>query len=197
MIKRSTWIVLVVLVVVVAGYFVVKSRPPKAGEPTPTAQGTNVLIPQSEGTLQSVQIVDAEGNKFRMQRDMNKTWVITSPTQAEADQSKVGAAIVQINALRIVTALDTPPDPAATLLNNPADTVIVTLDTGAEHTIEIGGLTPTSSGYYVRFDKKKVYVISQTAIDSLLNLIKTPPYPDTPTPAVTDTPVSTAVTPTP
>jgi hypothetical protein len=188
MIKRPTWILLGVLVVVVGAYFALKNRPSKAGEATPTAQGNTFLITPADGNLQSIQIVDAKGTKFRMQRDLNNTWVITAPTTAEADQSQAGAAQTQVGALKIITVLDTPPDPGATLLTTPVDTIDLTFDSGRDHKIEVGGLTPTSSGYYVRMDGSKVYVVSQDGIDSLLNLLKSPPYPPTPTPEAAGTP---------
>jgi hypothetical protein len=188
MIKRPTWILLGVLVIVVGAYFAIKNRPPKAGEATPTAQGNSYLITPADGNLQSIQIVDAKGTKFRMQRDLTKTWVITAPSNGEADQAQAGAAQTQVGALRIIITLDTPPDPGATHLAAPADTIDLTFDSGREHKIEVGGLTPTSSGYYVRFDGTKVYVIAPDGIEALLNLVKSPPFPPTATPQIAETP---------
>ena len=55
-------------------------------------------------------------------------------------------------------------------------------------------MTPTSSGYYVRFDGGKIYVIEQSGIDALLNLLTAPPFPATATPVAT---AETTSTPTP
>ncbi len=197
MVRRSTWILLAILVLVVGAYFFTKNRPFKTGEPTPTAQGNSYLITSADGTLQSLQIADSEGNKVRIQRDLSKKWVITAPTPAEADQGAAGAAETQVGALLIVATLDTPPDAAATGLATPADTIDLAFDSGIQHKLEVGSLTPTSSGYYVRFDGNKVYVISKNGIDSLLNLLKSPPYPPTPTPEFTNTPVPETASPTP
>ncbi len=59
----------------------------------------------------------------------------------------------------------------------------MTFVSGVSHKIEVGNLTPTSSGYYVRFDGGKIYVIEQSGIDALLNLLTTPPFPATATPS--------------
>ena len=56
---------------------------------------------------------------------------------------------------------------------------------GTSHKIEIGSMTPTGSGYYVRYDAGTVYVISKSGIDALLNLLTAPPYPATETPSPT------------
>ena len=64
----------------------------------------------------------------------------------------------------------------------PADTMELGFVNGANHKIEVGNLTPTSSGYYVRFDGGKIYVIEKSGIDALLNLLTAPPFPATATP---------------
>ena len=197
MVKRSTWILLVILALVVGAYFLIKNRPAKPGQATPTAIGDTYLVTQSDGTLQSLQIDDAQGHTVRMQRDLTKVWVVTAPTNTEADQSLASAAETQVGALRIVTMLNTPPDLSTIQLIKPAYTIELAFTNGNQHKIEVGGLTPTSSGYYVRYDGGKVYVISQDGIDAILNLLKSPPYPPTATPAPTDTPATETTTPTP
>ncbi len=197
MIRRSTWLVLLLLAVVVGAYYYLKGHPLKSSQPTPTAQGNTYLITPADGTLQSLEIADAEGNQVRMQRDLSKKWVVTAPKTAEADQGLAGAAETQVGALLIVATLDSAPDPSATGLATPADTIDLTFDTGKAHKLEVGGMAPTKSGYYVRFDSTKVYVISKDGIDSLLNLLKSPPFPPTPTPEFTNTPPVGSATPTP
>ncbi len=129
-----------------------------------------------------------------MQRDLSKTWVVTAPTQGVADQGLAGAAESQVGALRIVTILDTPPAPSTIGLDVPAYTMILGFSGGVSHKIEVGNLTPTSSGYYVRFDGGNIYVISQSGIDALTNLVVAPPFPATPTPLAT---AESTMTPTP
>jgi hypothetical protein len=190
MIKRSTWILLAILALVLAAYFFIKNNPSKSSQTTPTAQSDTYLFTPANGTLQSLQISDAQGNMVRMQRDLTKVWVITAPTNATADQGLAGAAETQVGALRIITSLDTSPDLSAINLATPGYTIEVTFDNGTQHKLEVGSLTPTSSGYYVRYDGSKIMVISQSGIDSLLNLLKSPPYPPTPTPVTTETPTA-------
>ncbi len=122
---------------------------------------------------------------FQMQRDFSKTWVITAPSTGIADQALAGAAETQVGALRIVTTLDPAPEAGAVGLVHPAFTFELGFVSGANHKLEIGDLTPTSSGYYVRYDGAKTLVIGQAGIDALLKLLTAPPFPTTATPSAT------------
>lgn len=202
MIKRSTWIMLVILALVVAVYFVLKNRATSTSAlATPTSQGSNFLITLSDGTLQVIRITDTKNNIFQMQRDSSGTWGITLPTLGNADQSLAGAAETQVGALRIVTTLDISLNLSDAGLSTPSDTIELTFDNDLKHIIQVGNLTPTGSGYYVNFDTGKLYVVSQAGIDALLKLLTAPPFPatETPVPTVqeTATPTLMIVTPTP
>ena len=192
MVKRSTWILLVILALAVGAYFLIENHASKVKALTPTATGGSFLITQAEGVLQSLHIVDNKGNNFQMQRDLSKSWVITAPTSGAADQGLAGAAETQVGSLSIVAKLNPLPDLNAVGLAVPADIIDLVFVNGTSHRIEVGNLTPTSSGYYVRFDGKEIFVIEQSGIDSLLNLLKSPPFPATatpvPTPETTSTP---------
>ena len=120
MVKRPTWILLAILALAVAAYFLIKNQPSKATTLTPTATGGSYLITQSYGVLQSLQISDNKGDNFQMQRDLSKSWVITAPTSGAADQGLAGAAETQIGALSIVTILSSPPALSAVGLAAPA-----------------------------------------------------------------------------
>jgi hypothetical protein len=166
-------------------YFIIKANPSKPTVSTPTAAGDTFLVTQSDGVLQSLQVYDGKNHNFQMQRDLSKTWVITAPTSGVADQALAGAAETQVGALRIVTTLDPSPEAGSVGLDHPAYILELGFVNGASHKIEVGNLTPTSSGYYVRYDSAKISVISQSGIDALLKLLSTPPFPVTVTPPLT------------
>jgi hypothetical protein len=191
MVKRSTWLLLVILALVVGAYYILMKHPSKTTEPTPTATVNSFLLTQADGVLQSLRIYDQGGSTFQMQRDLSEIWVITAPTSGVADQALAGAAETQISALRIVTILETQPDPDSIGLASPVDILELGFASGTSHKIEIGNLTPTGSGYYVRYDDEKIYVISQSGIDAVLNLLTAPPYPATETPFPTTESINT------
>ncbi len=188
MVKRSTWIVLAILALAVGVYFLLKNQPLKAKTISPTPTGGSYLITKADGVLQSLFISDNKGNTFKMQRDLSKSWVITAPTSGAADQGLASAAETQVGALSIVTILNSPPALSAVGLAVPFHTMELGFVSGTSHKIEIGDLTPTGSGYYLRFDGGKIYVIEKSGLDAVLNLLTAPPFPATATPDTTSTP---------
>jgi hypothetical protein len=194
MVRRPTWILLVILALVVGAYTLMKSQSSIGNKETPSQISTIYLITQADGVLQKLRIVDNKGNNFQMQRDLSKTWVITSPKSGVADQGLAGAAEAQVAALRVVTILENPPDASTIGLGDPADTMDLEFINGTKHTIEVGYITPTNSGYYIRFDKSNIYIIEQSGIAALLTLLASPPYPPTETPSPTVESTSTPTT---
>ena len=83
-------------------------------------------------------------------------------------------------------------------LDPPAYVLTVYLKSGTKHVLEIGDKTPSESGYYTRFDGKRLLVVELSSIEGLTLMADNPPYQVTPTPSplpVTMTPE--AVTPYP
>jgi len=197
MIKRSTWILLAVLALFIGAYFYLKAHPLQlsAPTPTPTATESSFLITKEDDTLTKVVITDAQGNTFQMGRDAAGNWAITQPELAAADQSQAEAAETQLFALKVVTTLETSPSPDAIGLDPAADTISLEFSSSRQQILEVGGLTPTSSGYYVQLEDK-IYVVSQYSIDAVVKLLQNPPYLATPTPVpATETPIPAIATP--
>ena len=201
MIKRTTWVLLFILALVVFAFFVIKNHSANSTEATPTLQGSNFLVTQADGPLKSLRISDLQNHSVQIQRDINGMWIVTQPASGTADQSLATAAETQVSALRIVTTLDNQLPLVEAGLNSPAYAIELTFVDGGKHVIQVGMLTPTNSGYYVRFDGGNLYVVSRPGIDALLNLLSSPPFPATetsmPTSAETITPAVETAKPTP
>ena len=96
--------------------------------------------------------------------------------------------------------IDTVPDidPKIVGLEDPEYVLTVKFTGGGERTVEVGVITPTESGYYVRDTAGKVVIVSRSAIDALLELLTNPPYLETLTPSPaspeTGTPVGATAT---
>jgi hypothetical protein len=117
-------------------------------------------------------------------------WALELPIQAEANQGLAEAAATQVSALKSISPINA--DPEIFGLKNPAFTITIEFKGGAKHTLEVGDSTPTQSGYYVRVDKDKMMIADLSGIESLLQLVSSPPYLNTPTPTAlppTPTPV--------
>jgi hypothetical protein len=103
------------------------------------------------------------------------------PEEAAADQGSVEAVASQVATMQI---LDRVPGlaPDAVGLDGPDYTISFQFTSGVERIIEVGVLTPTESGYYVRGENGEIVIVSRSALDSLLGLLTTPPYALTETP---------------
>lgn len=210
MVKRPTWILLFTLALVIGAYFYLKSQPLKSSAPTPTALGTRYLIPKGDDLVTIIHVVDAQGNSLQMGRDATGNWAImvgqsptiTQPKLAAADQSQAEAAETQLFALSVLTTLETSPSLDVIGLNPPAYTISLEFSSNRQQVLKVGALTPTGSGYYVQLEDK-IYVISQSSIEAVLELLKNPPYAATPTPVpvmvatatITETPIPATATP--
>ena len=182
MIKRSTWIVLLLLVLVIGAYFFLKSRPLTSTAPTPTTLGNTYLLSVADDKLVSLRITSSDQRVTLVERDSGGNWKVSLPIAEDADQSKAEEAETQIGALQIVLKLETSPDLSAIGLDRPAYTIALKFQSGAQHTLEVGNQTPTGSGYYVRYDQGSIYVLSSDGIGSLIALVDLPPYAPTSTP---------------
>jgi len=186
MIKRSTWITLVLFVIAIAGYVILKGHGSSSlAAPTATEVSYKYLINSTDGTLVSLRIYDSNYHVVQLQRDSTGTWIVIQPMSSPADQSLAGAAESQVGALKILSTINTQLSLKEIGLDFPAYTMQFAFSGGKKHIIEVGLSSPVGTGYYVRFDAGGIYVISKDGIDSLVNLLSSPPYPATETPVPT------------
>jgi hypothetical protein len=193
--KRTSWILLILLGIAVGVYFLIKYRAEiKTTEPTETPVTTSYLAQEIDGTLISIRIFDNDYHIVVMQRNQDGFWEITLPTPGTADQALVSEAETQLNALKTVSRIGQVVSLDDFGLTHPAYIIKMVYSNNAEHKIDIGDSTPTGSGYYIQLDDGEVYVVSQYSLDAILGMLSNPPYPATATPTPTleqPTPTST------
>jgi hypothetical protein len=125
---------------------------------------------------------------------------LIEPERAAADPGSAEAAASQVTTMRI---LDRLPEiaPEAVGLDSPEYVVTVRFIGGVERIAQIGVITPTESGYYVRDANGGIVIVSRSSVDALLRLLTNPPYLETPTPLPStpeaDTPSNETATPQP
>jgi hypothetical protein len=196
--KRFTWIILLVFLIGISVLLFLKYRPVKdtaeAGTPTPTTAPTWYLFNSNNNlALTSIRIYDKQYHIVLLERPAGGLWIVSLPTPNPAEQSQAEAAATQITALVIKDTIASSVPTDILGLDFPQYTIKVNFQTIGQHKLEIGNKTPTSSGYYVRYDDGPIYIIDANGIDSILNLLTTPPYLPTETPV----PAATIATPTP
>ena len=203
MIRRSTVVYIVLLLALAGAYYYLNNRNKTADiEVTvePSSEVAQVyLFTAQDGTPSSIRIESKAGQTVEIARGADNGWALTKPIEAKADQGAAEAAASQITTMSI---LDTVPeiDPKIVGLETPEYVLTVKFTNGVERTVDIGVITPTESGYYVRDAEGKVIIISRSAIDSLLGLLDNPPYLETLTPSpipptATSTPLPASQTP--
>jgi len=186
MIRRSTVVYIILLLVLVGAYYYLNNREqPAEIEFTlePSAEAVqDYLFAAEAGAPTSIRIEAKSGETVEVARGEDQAWAITQPSEAKADQAAAEAAASQITTMPI---LDTVPDVDVDVLGlkDPAYVLTVNFTNGGERSVDIGVITPTESGYYVRDMSDKVVIVSRSAIDSLLGLLTNPPYLETQTPA--------------
>ena len=203
MIRRSTVVYIVLLLALAGAYYYLNNRN-KTADIEVTAEATSevaqaYLFTAEDGTPSSIRIESKTGDTVEVARGADNAWAVIQPMEAKADQAAVEAAATQITTISI---LDTVPDidPKIVGLETPEGVLTVKFTNGGERTVDIGVITPTESGYYVRNTEGKVVIVSKSAIDSLLGMLIAPPYLETLTPspvlpAETLTPLPTSQTP--
>ena len=198
MIRRSTVVYIVVLMIVAGAYFYLKFRKEPTADvlltPEPTVQ-VSYLFTANEGVPTGIRIMSKEGETVEVARDANQVWALSQPIEAKADQASAEAAATQVTTMRILDKVSV--DPKVVGLDSPAYSLTVKFNNNVERTVNIGVVTPSESGYYVQnASGGDVLIVSKSALDSLLMLLTNPPYLETltPGPTATETPLPTTPT---
>jgi hypothetical protein len=181
--RRSTVIYLLLFLVLAGAYYYLNNREQPADISLTLEPTTEVryLFTADDGTPTSIHIESKAGDVVEVSRDTDNAWVVTQPNEAKADQASAEAAASQVTAMQI---LDTIPDvdPDIVGLTDPEYTMTIKFTGDVERKVEIGVITPTESGYYVRDSNGDIVIISRSSVDALLGLLTNPPYLETPTP---------------
>jgi hypothetical protein len=181
--RRSTLVILLLFLALAGAYYFLNNRPEPENEattPEPTAEIT-YLFTAEEGTPTSIRIESKAGEVVEVTRDAENAWALILPEKAAADPGSTEAAASQVTTMRILERLPTVAAEAVGL-DLPDYKLVVKFTSGVERIIEIGVITPTESGYYVRASDGGIVIVSRSAVDSLLTLLTDPPYLETPIP---------------
>lgn len=181
MIRRSTVVYIILLLVLAGVYYYLNNRQPPAEAELTAEPGSEVsyLFTAEEGTPTGIRIESQAGETVEIERGADNAWVVTQPVEGAADQGAAEAAASQVTTIRILDTVSGV-EPGIIGLENP-EYILTIKFSGGERTVDLGVITPTESGYYVR-DGEKVVIVSRSAIDSLLGLLTSPPYLETSTP---------------
>jgi hypothetical protein len=192
MIRRNTFYMLILLAILIGITFYFNNRNDLAEfDATSTPEGeTGFLFKPEEGLPSRIRVELVSGEVTELARNAGDSWALIHPDRVPADQGLAEAAASQVSSLRVLDEITLALDVVG--LDQPEYVITIGFTGGNEHTLEVGSMTPTQSGYYVRVDRGGSVIVSLSSLDSLLNLVTFPPYAQTPTPSpepVAETPV--------
>jgi hypothetical protein len=195
MIRRSTVVYIILLLVIAGAYFYLKYRPPSTPEASATSEPTvqvSYLFTAQDGVPTDIKIQSKAGESVEVGRDASNLWVMKAPIQAQADQGSAEAAATQVETMSILDKVQNV-DKKVVGLESPDYTLTVKFNSGMERTVNVGVVTPSESGYYVQDAAGgDVVVVSKSSLDALLGMLTAPPYLETltPSPSTTETPTT-------
>ena len=182
--KRSTTIILIIFVALAGLMAYLKQKDDGTAiddvETTPTAP-VEFLLTNTDGVPSTIDIQSNTGEQVTIARNERGVWVLKQPIETGANQGSAEAAATQIKSLRIVSHPEVATDVVG--LNPPSYTLTVELSSGSEKIVRIGDITPTGSGYYANIEgSEEVLILSKDGVDSLVIMLESPPYENTPMP---------------
>jgi hypothetical protein len=191
MVRRSTWIVLGIFVILI-GFTVVFQRyqANKAGNSataTPTTPPV-YLNNLGESEIKDIKIADNTGSYIDLYRDpASSNWAIEGVPAEQADSAKIQSISDELASLQVQETLTETISLASVGLETPAYTITLTTSNDSQSVTYVGTQTAIGSGYYVRENDGQIMIVDKSSLDNILNLLKEPPLMPTASPQVTPT----------
>lgn len=176
MAKKSTWLFLILLLLITGILVILEYRPESTPDVTDTPVVIDYLFSESDGALIIMRIYDNDYNIVEITRPAGGLWEMTLPEPGQVDQALAEAGATQVGALRIVNEIERPQTLSSYGLLFPEYVIKLTFDQSGKHVMEIGDETPSGSGYYVQIDDEKIFIVSEDGIEAVINLLRNPPY---------------------
>ena len=186
MVRRSTWILIVVLLGLLGVTFLLQKQKASQSEAPATPSSSVPVFGVAAGEPSAIRVENASGDSVEIVRAPEGIWEVKVPMVAEADQAAAEAAATQVGALRSLSTVSLAP--AVIGLDRPAYAMTFTFAKGETHKLLIGAQTPIQDGYYGQVDGATIQVVDKNGVDALIGLIQAPPYLPTPTPAASARP---------
>ncbi len=191
MMRRSTWIVLGIFVLLI-GFTLVYQRY-QANNPaaTPTAAATSTTPPVtlynlSDTQIKDIKIADNTGSYIDLYQDpASSSWAIEGVPVGQADSTKIKSISNELLVLQVQETLTDTVSLAAVGLDTPAYTITLTTTLNQASITYVGKPTAIGTGYYIRQNDGQIMIVDKSSMDTILNALKEPPLLPTPTPQVT------------
>ncbi len=183
---RTTLILLLVLIVVVAGVYLLEFRNPAGQGATAgaTSSAPTSLLTVSLPAISGITVRDVvSGTTVSATRDVSGTWWLAQPAGQPADPASLSSMAQQLSNIYVQRTLTPTGSLADYGLVTPTLTVEVTTAEGAT-SFGVGDETPSKGAYYVqKSGDPHVYLVDTSLVDNLKQFAGKPPVAQPPTPA--------------
>jgi hypothetical protein len=201
MVRRSTWILLIVFALLVLFAWLFQRFQANKTEVTATptiAPTAQKLYNLTDSQVVEITISSNSGNSITFSRSPGSTtWVIKDLPPEQADSFQIESVTTQLLSLQAVDTLTQDPPLDTVGLTNPAYTISIQTADGNQIVTQVGSISAIGTGYYIQVDSGPVVIVDNVTMDDILHLLKEPPVLATATPEVTVTGAGTPIVPAP
>jgi hypothetical protein len=191
MVRRTTWVMLLVFGVLVLFAWLFQRYQSSKAENTATATpGATAAILYNFNTTQVVEITisSSSGKMIDFTRDSGSAnWVIKDLPAEQADSFQIESLSSQLLSLPAIDTLTQSPPLDSIGLANPSYTITIETADGKQIVTHVGSPSAIGTGYYIRIDSGPVVIVDKVSVDDVLKLINEPPVVATATPEGTVT----------
>lgn len=195
MIRKGTWIVLAVFVVLTGALLILQRTRGNVKfieeAVTPSATSAPLLL---QGWLaEDINSIAwrGEGQNLTLTQTAEGVWLLGPDQNAAVNPAEVDILRTGLVSLRPLSSLGDGNPLDALGLSVPANVITLRTAAGQQAQVSLGAATPTGSGYYAQVDGGPPIVLEKFEVDTLLEKFA-PSYWATPTPLpVTETPAAT------
>lgn len=180
MIRRSTWIILAIFVILLVALIWIGRSNQAESAPTPTTP-IQSLFDFEESEIQKLVIKKTGSEDLVWVRNSDSNWIFEENQSEALDQDEIDSTLNQFISSRLMATLETAPLLSEIGLDPASYDIEFELVNGERTSIQIGGVTAIGDGYYIQTGDGKVVVINQFPVDSLVEFLVSPPILPTPT----------------
>lgn len=191
MVRRSTWIVLGLFILLVGFVFILQryqaNKAANLATVTPTAPPT-YLYNLGDAQIDDFRIADNSGQNIELVRDPSSNkWTIEGVPAEQANSTEIESVSSQLAKIQVQETFTQTLPLDSIGLATPSYTITLTTSAGSQLVTYVGTQNAIGSGYYIKDDTGKVMIVSKSILDDILNVLKTPPLMPTATPESTPT----------
>jgi hypothetical protein len=169
-IKRTTWIFLALFVVVAIAAFFFQQNKSDQPDPEPTVTPQPPLLQAVDmNELTRIERFSANTDTLVLVTNEEGQWIFEEGESVR--RGMVQELFSSLSSLAVLTSVESGTDLNAIGLEPAQNTIRLVGTNGISTTLEIGDLSPTGNGYYLRLNQTELYLVSAGGMESILDLL--------------------------